>query len=194
QVGAGVRSEDAMPLLALVENVRIVVRVAGLVAEVHHRFFRRLEMIGNLLLEPGEARIHQVERHRDHRHALGATPFIAEVDRRLELHSDLVELEIELLNERLQLAPLDAKIKLIDPRMQQTVAVLVPGHRVGGRPAIGRSMAICTMRSIRSACEKSGVARRAAMANSARESSHGFGFTSSTNGVPSAVSRMSTRA
>src|ERR1700693_1359880 len=183
-----------MPLLALVKNVRIVVRVAGLVSEIHHRLFRRLEMIGDLLLDPRETRIRQIERHRDHRHALGATPFIAEVDRRLELHSDLVELEIELLNERLQLAPFDAEIELIDPRMQQTIAVLVPRHRMGGWPAIGRAMAVSPMRSIRSAWERSGVARRAAMANSARESSHGFGFTSRTNGVPSAVSRMSTRA
>ena len=62
------------------------------------------------------------------------------------------------------------------------------------RSRMGCAIASSTIRSIMSPCGISGVAFRAAIANSARLSSHGFGFTSMTYGVPSALRRMSMRA
>ena len=88
----------------------------------------RLEVLGDLLLDLRELRIGEIERHADHRHALRATPFVAEINRRLELQPARVELRVQLRDLRLERAAFDAQTELADARVQQPLPLLVPAH------------------------------------------------------------------
>src|SRR4029079_411391 len=100
-------------------------------------------------------------------------------------------LAIQLADERLELASLDAKTEIADAFAHQFLPVFAPAHSL---LHIVRPIASSTMRSIMSPYDSSGFDLRAAIANSALLSSHGFGFTSMMYGVPSAASGMSMRA
>ena len=67
---------------SFVETERVVDRVSALVAHVAHRFDVVLDARRHLGFDALEPRVDEIERNADQRRAVGATPLIAQIDRR----------------------------------------------------------------------------------------------------------------
>src|SRR4051794_3793311 len=108
-IGPRVRPEQLVPFLGLVEPIGVIEGVAGLMAQIAEDFFLAfgLDPFHQLVFETAQAFIGEVKRNADDRNSFRATPLIGKVNGGLQRYSGLIELSIELLDQRLQPRALD---------------------------------------------------------------------------------------
>src|SRR5688572_27374200 len=114
-------AESLLPFFLFVESVGVGIRVRGFVPHEAHEPFGgfALDLEGELALELAQPVVDQIKRDEDDGDAFGDEPFITDVAWRPEDESLLPKLIIELMDERLDAGPLNAKPELRDFLFQQ---------------------------------------------------------------------------
>src|SRR4051812_49262402 len=99
-----VRTENAMPVGAVVETVCVVERVAGFVAEKAHHVHLGLHLDRELLLDARQPLIREVKRNANDRGPVWASPLVAQVYGWVKMKAFRIQLSVQpidvLLDER----------------------------------------------------------------------------------------------
>src|ERR1700751_325297 len=101
-ISASKRTEEIAPLRRLVKLVRIVERVSGLMAHVHHDLPGVFQVV-HIALKLSQIRVGQIKRNADDRLARRTSPLIGEIALRTEFVDAFgFQFSIKLLNESFQ--------------------------------------------------------------------------------------------
>ncbi len=101
-IGAPKRAKQIAPLSQLMQLVRVIECVSGLMTHVHHDLARVFQIV-HVAFKPRQVRVGQIERNADDRLARRAAPLIGEITKRTELVDALrFQLAIKLLHESFQ--------------------------------------------------------------------------------------------
>ena len=139
RIGLEVAAEELLAPPPPAQAVRVVDRVAGLVAQDAHAPLRgaALDLEHLVQLEAREPRVREVERNRDARHAVGREPLVGEPEVRPEDGAPRGELARELGDALLELGALDVQIEIAEAQVEQSLVLGIPPGRgrQGGRAA-----------------------------------------------------------
>ena len=101
-IGAAKRPEQIAPLRQLMQLVRIIECVPGLMTQVHHDLASVFQIV-HVALKPCQVRVRQIERNADDGLARRASPLIGQITKRAELVDALrFQFAIKLLHESFQ--------------------------------------------------------------------------------------------
>src|ERR1700741_601446 len=113
-----------LPIRAIGELERVAYGVAAFVTEKAHRIFvaaAALDLHHHLLLELLQARVGEIERDGDRRHAGGGKPFVAEIAPRPEADVTCVELPEELSDASLEPGAFDRETEVAESPLEELV-------------------------------------------------------------------------
>ena len=120
------RAEGLLPIGAFVKPESVVERVSRFVTQIAHGFRVIFDGKGHFRFDALQSGISQVERHRNERCAIGASPLIAQIDGGAKAQSSGLELVIELLHQTLDARAPNREAEIRDPVPEELVPLSLP--------------------------------------------------------------------